>query len=361
MKMLCLMVLMGVLCLVFACMIICGRESLQRAIDVIDASADYIAHNKRVILVPNLHFLFTLIFSIVWLGAFLCVASLNEIEPGLIPQSRSLGWKNKKVFYGALAMFFGFLWITAWIEYTSRFIVIMGASTYYFNNHRDRQDVEEPADIMYGFKCAYLHHMGSIAFGAFIIALIRFIKIIFYYLAKKIEKNSGENPVIKGVVACAKCVLSCIERICDYMNEAAFCYMAVTGDYFLKAAWNGFLLNLKHGLKFAFANIIAKVFIFIGKVGVVFANLVTLYFLMKQRGDLEEVNSIAGPFLVVGIVTFLAASLFLSLFEEAVMALLTCLCVDLDANGGEPVFGPATFHDNYVKKANEEANTNDME
>jgi len=39
-------------------------------------------------------------------------------------------------------MFFGFLWITAWIEYTSRFIVIMGACTYYFNNHRDRQDEE---------------------------------------------------------------------------------------------------------------------------------------------------------------------------------------------------------------------------
>ena len=80
-----LMIVLGVLTLVFACMVICGKDSLQRAIDVIDASADYIAHNKRVILVPNLHFLFTLIFSIVWLGAFLCVVSLNEINPSSIP------------------------------------------------------------------------------------------------------------------------------------------------------------------------------------------------------------------------------------------------------------------------------------
>lgn len=195
--------------------------------------------------------------------------------------------------------------------------------------------------------------MGSIAFGAFIIALIRFIKIVFYYLAKKAEKSSGDNPAVKALVACAGCILNCIERICDYLNEAAFCYMAVTGDHFLSSAWSGFLLNLKHGLKFAFANMIAKVFIFVGKIGIVVANLFTLYLLMKQRGDLDEISSPAGPFVVVGVVSFLAASLFLSLFEEAVMALLTCLCVDLDANNGEPVFGPATFHDGYVKKGNE--------
>ena len=349
MKMMGAMGVLGLLCLCFACAVICGRDSLQRAIDVIDASADYIAHNKRVILVPNVHFLFTFIFTIVWLGAFLCVISLNEISADeLVPQSRNLKWEDKKVFYASLFMFFGFLWITAWIEYTSRFIVIVGAATYYFNNHRDKQDEEASADIMYGFKCAYLHHMGSIAFGAFIIALIRFVKIIFYYLAKQAEKSSGENAGVKAAVACAKCLLECIEKICDYMNESAFCYMAVTGDHFLLAAWNGFLLNLKHGLKFAFANMIAKVFIFIGKVGIVVANLFTLYLLMKQRGDLDvdKVNPI-GPMVAVGIVTFLAASLFLSLFEEAVQSLLTCLCIDMDVNG-EPVYGPATFHDNYV-------------
>jgi hypothetical protein len=63
----------------FCCSIVCFRDSLQRAIDVIDASADFIAHNKRIILVPNLHYLFTIIVSVVWLGAFLCVVSLNEV------------------------------------------------------------------------------------------------------------------------------------------------------------------------------------------------------------------------------------------------------------------------------------------
>lgn len=129
--------------------------------------------------------------------------------------------------------------------------------------------------------------------------------------------------------------------------------MAVTGDHFFKAAWNAFLLNLKHGLKFVFANMLAKVFIFIGKIGIVAANLVCFYFLMKSRGDLEEVPMPIYPVAVVGIMTYLATSLFLSLFDKAVMALLTSLCVDLDFNNGEPKYGPATFHDSYLKKMEE--------
>lgn len=175
--------------------------------------------------------------------------------------------------------------------------------------------------------------------------MIRFIKFVFYYLAKRAEKAGGDNAAVKCAVKCAMCVLNCIEKIVDYLNENAFCYMAVTGDYFLKAAWNGFLLNLKHGLKFVFANTIAKVFIFIGKVGIVVGNCFSCYFIMKARGDLEEVGSPWGPIIVVGFVTYLCASLFLGLFSVAVQSLLVSLCVDLDMNGGRPKFGPPTFHD----------------
>lgn len=125
---------------VFLCLLCCFKDSLRTAIDVIDASADYVAENKRVILVPNIHFLLTVIVVVLWLIAFLYVVSLNEIEPGLIPQSKDIIWKEKKYKYWVLYMIFGFFWLTAYIEYSSRVVVITGAVTYYFNNHRDRPD-----------------------------------------------------------------------------------------------------------------------------------------------------------------------------------------------------------------------------
>lgn len=352
--MLAALIIFSFLTLVFACMIYCKYSDVKLAIDVIDASADYVAHNKRVVLVPVLHFFITLTVIILWLGCFLCVISLNEIKVDpVVPQAKDLVW-TKQVRYMALFMLFGLLWVTAWLEYTSRFIAIVGATTYYFDNSRERTDEEAPADICFGFKCAYLHHMGSLAFGAFIIALIRFIKILFYYAAKKAEQAGGENAAVKAAVGCAKCCLDCIEKICDYVNTAAFCYMAITGDPFLSAAWSGFLLNLKHGFKFFFAQLLARVFIFLGKCGIVAGNCFSLYMLMKVvfkdfEGD-EAVKNIAAPIILVGAVTYVAASLFLSLFSVAVQALLTCLCCDLDMNNGEAKFGPATFHDDKMSK-----------
>ncbi len=71
---------------------------------------------------------------------------------------------------------------------------------------------------MYSIKLAHVYHTGSIAVGAFIIALIEFIKLVFMYLAKKAETASGGNKLIKAIVCVAECILSCIEKICDYVN-----------------------------------------------------------------------------------------------------------------------------------------------
>lgn len=124
--------------------------------------------------------------------------------------------------------------------------------------------------------------------------------------------------------------------------------MAVSGDSFCTSAWNGFLLNVKHILKFSFANFIAKVFILLGKIGITAGNCVSFYFMLKLVTK-EEVGSIIGPVVVVGAVSFITASLFLALFDTTVMSLMTCLAVDMDVHDGNPEFGPPTFHDNIKK------------
>lgn len=194
----------------------------------------------------------------------------------------------------------------------------MGATTFYFAHQRDAPDIEMPADLSFGFSSAYFCHFGSIAFGSFIIIFVKIIRFVFYHISKKMKGVTGDNAITKCVMCCGTCILHYIEKICEYLNNAAFCYMAVTGEPFLASAWNGFLLNLKHGIKFGFAKFIATIFIFNGKISIVVVNCYNLYLLMMARKDMEDVNSIQGPMIVVAIVTYMIASLFLSLFDETV-------------------------------------------
>jgi len=240
------------------------------------------------------------------------------------------------------ALFFGLLWVVAFNRATSGFIVMVSATTYYFDSNESREGY---ADVGLGFHLAYMSHAGSLAFGSFIVALVQFIRIVFMYLAEQFKKTSGDNKLVKCIICCADCVLACIEKICDYINAAAFAYMAVSGDGFCTAAWNGFLLNLKHILQYAWANVLARMFVFVGKIGLCVLNCCSLWAIMKYlTHDMEEISSPAGPIVVVGIFTYVCASVFLGLFDEAVMALMTCLAIDSDLHG-EPKYGPPTFHD----------------
>jgi len=72
---------LGIVSFLFACAICCGFSSLKMAIDVIDASADFLFLTKRIIIVPIIYFFLTLIFVFVWMGMMLCVISMNKIEP----------------------------------------------------------------------------------------------------------------------------------------------------------------------------------------------------------------------------------------------------------------------------------------
>jgi len=121
------------------------------------------------------------------------------------------------------------------------------------------------------------------------------------------------------------------------------------------------MLQLRHMLKFSFAQMIAKVFMLLGKVAITAGNMVSCYYIMKLVFDdfdyegraLTEdppVTQAMGTLILVGIFSFMVASIFLGLLDTAVLSLLTCVAIDMDNNDGTPEFGPPTFHDGGLEK-----------
>jgi len=89
--------------------------------------------------------------------------------------------EKEKLKYVFMFMFFGILWICAFLKAKSSFIVMVAATSYYFDSNENK---EGEADVAMGFKFTYLYHIGSIAMGSFIIALVQLIRYIFLTLAE---------------------------------------------------------------------------------------------------------------------------------------------------------------------------------
>lgn len=179
-----IMIAAGILASGFLCCILCSRDSLKIAIDVIDAAADFLNSTKRILLVPFMFFLLQIISVSCWLPSMAYVVSMNHVSPSeTIPQMKDIEW-DPKVKLMAFYMFFGILWVTAFFEYCCTFVVMVSASTYYWTSNAQ---AEGDASVGLGFSYCF-KHFGSLAIGSFIIAVIRFIRITFMYLARVAER-----------------------------------------------------------------------------------------------------------------------------------------------------------------------------
>ena len=211
---------------------------------------------------------------------------------------------------------------------------MVSATNYYFTSSAES---EGSGDIMLGVRYAYLCNAGSLAFGSLVHAIVYMIRIIVDLLADYAKRESDGNPVIKCLACCAKCCVGCMSEIIEYVNKGAYAYMAISGDPYCKSAWNGYMINLKHTMEFLFANSLATMLVFFGKLMITCLNCLTGWgiIVLTHRNSNQE-PGLFGPLLVIGVFTFIASTIFLSTFDDATNATIHCLAVDMELNDGVP-------------------------
>ena len=116
------------------------------------------------------------------------------------------------------------------------------------------------------------------------------------------------------------------------MDHIAIAFMSVSGDSFCTSAWNGYMINLKHMVKFYFAQDIGGFFIFIG---VLFITLINsgIFWGLAHVGKTSGADPLI-PFITVCVLSFLVSCITLGLFDDAIRATLMCFAIDMDLNGG---------------------------
>lgn len=167
------------------------------------------------------------------------------------------------------------------------------------------------------------YHLGSVSFGAFLIALITMIRIVFEYLAKKYEAVAGKDNVIYKVVTCImRCVLWCLDKYVKFITKNAFIQIALYNSNFCKAAWDSFYLLIRHVGRFSSAGMIGWIMMILGK-GTIMGVSAWLTFIITKY-NYKTVQQPFIPALFVGLFAYLVASLFLSIFSFACTAILHC-------------------------------------
>lgn len=306
---------------IYVLVMVCSINSLRVAIAVIETAADYFADTKRIIFVPLLYFIVGILVFTAWVFAMIGVASIGEITVDSITlQQKDIVWTEMTT-WAIWYMVFGFLWLVCFLIACNEFVVIVSAITWYYSDKTipDDDGIPGDSDVRYGFWWSIRYHMGSLAFGSFLIALVWIIRAIFEYVGEKMIDASGNNGCTKCMVSCIRCCLDCFDRFIRYINRNAYIYMALSGESFCSSALNSFILILKNSAKFAFVEGIADVFMFLAKFFISTSTTALSWLIM---GAMTNVTSPWLPLFVVFLLSYMIASVFIAVFDVSANTIL---------------------------------------
>lgn len=188
-----------------------------------------------------------------------------------------------------------------------------------------------------------IYHLGTIAFGSLIIAIIKIIRAIVSYVESKIKKSS--NDLTRCLFCFCKCCLWCLEKFMMFINRNAYIVCAVRSTHFLKSGKEAFTLIVNNAVRTFVLNKMVDFLLFLGKMVIVVGAGTLSYFVFygyfpEMLGDdawkIPHLNYSFTPIICIVIGTYFITTSFFNVYSMAVDTLFLCFLQDLKQNDGTP-------------------------
>ena len=115
---------------------------------------------------------------------------------------------------------FGFLWVMNFMLACQQMVIAGAIAGWYFTVDKSSLGCLNQHFITTSVKNLVVYHLGTVAVGSFIIALIQFIRIVLMYIQRKLK--GMENKVAQYALKALQCCFWCLEKIMKYINRNAY-------------------------------------------------------------------------------------------------------------------------------------------
>ena len=313
--------------------ILCMCNKIRLAVALLEATGKYINKNCCIVFVPFLFFLVTVLWYAYWVYCTLYLISSGTVEgkSDIIPDISF----SKKLRYLWWYHFFSLLYVNEFIKAYSQFVYASSAAIWYFTHEKGT----EPHNILKSFKRGFRYHCGSLAFGALIVAIIKFIMFFLEKIKKKVEKAAGNGKMGKCyrcLINCCQCCLGCVARTIEFINKHAYIQIAVRGKNFCVSAFEGFGLLIRNLGRFSTLILIGSFFSLFGTIFIGAASGVVGYLFVTNINPYKsELDSPIAPTLIMTVIGLIIGNVSMSVFGMSADALMHSFLLDEEINKGQ--------------------------
>jgi len=225
--------------LAFCC---CNRSAIRTTVDSVRQTCEVIAEVPSLLLQPFLHSSAVLSSLLCLLYGFAWLLSTGQVVPDTLPAQeggleveglqrsiRFAGWQWACIGYWV----FGIMWVVETMHALGQFAISHAVVV------RTCIGVSEPFPLLHGYSAGIVFHLGTLAFGGFIVSCLKFVVILLSFLVRQTSDESGA-PSLVGRIVCCCCISSvaCVERVLIMVNDLIYTDVALRGAGYVDAANN---------------------------------------------------------------------------------------------------------------------------
>ncbi|EKX48139.1 hypothetical protein GUITHDRAFT_58746, partial [Guillardia theta CCMP2712] len=312
-------VICGVIFLIYTLLFIFLFKRVLIAIEVIELASECIMTIPSVFVFCIFQWLVMISLFVWWIFVMLYLVAAGSWDANAHQYVWDTALQRVMIYH-----FFGLLWGRSFILAIGN-LVVAGASAEWFLVD-DKLNLVLP--VLSSFRRTLRYHSGTAALGSFIIAVVQMIRWIFRYYMYQLKKMNPDSKIVKVLAFIGECCLACLERFLNFINKNAYIQTAITGAGFWTAAVAAFNLLVRNCLRIGTLNIVATIYIYIGKL---FIALVTgiICALIMVGGDYGNVTDApVFPMTIILLIAFGIASIFLDVWEICIDTIFQCYCMD---------------------------------
>ncbi|XP_075226118.1 choline transporter-like protein 1 [Lycorma delicatula] len=298
------------------------RKRIQLVVQLFHEAGKAVNSMPIILFEPLVTFCALAVVASLWLYFSIWIESsgrINEYE-GNLYYSKDTIMKVTR-WYNLFALF----WFTQFCIGCQHMVIAGAVATWFFT--RNKNTVDSP--ILTSFSNLIRYHLGSVAFGSFLIAVIQLIRAILKFIKKQVQSQS--NEVARCVYKACQCCLYCFEKCLAYLTRNAYIEIAIYGVNFCTGGQQAFKMLVTNVLRVSAINSVGDFVLFLGKVFVV---AVTVLIGTKMIESKEGVQHLWLPLTLAGIFAFLVSHCFMTVYEMAIDTIFLCFCEDCEINDG---------------------------
>jgi len=144
----------------------------------------------------------------------------------------------------------------------------------------------------------------------------------------------------------------------DKVNHNAFVWTAIYGDSFIPAACSSFALVWSNLARLAAVNMVGDFLLFLGKILVALLTTGIMAIAIQQEYA-DSVSSLVMPAVLIFIISYLVASLFMVIFDTTIDTIFLCFLIDEKFNKNGQMLAPPSLValvESYSTESAEKAN-----